>query len=255
MTTKLRSLYHGIQSPSNTADHIKLCDDLLKRNENTVQGQTIADLFADALAENAAFNYAHERFLTHAERANVQTVRTRVHDCLSSPQRNPITVQLESQQYRFSYLGREFSPLRHLGLGWVDYFAKTDIRPVLGEVKCNDDKNPFYAFIQLLTYLSETATENQIRRAQAHRELQIDVTFPQPFDLHILLVDHQAFKPASTKHQLIDSTRRLAEQFKQALATRHPSAAAVVGNVLCLRLNSDAFDQVSPVSLDCIWAV
>lgn len=253
MATKLRAIYETLKT-LDTASQIRFCETFLKTTPSMRSCQTLAMLFSDALRDNEALDYRHETFLTSAGRKNTQSVRTRVHDCLSRPKSNPLTVNLNNGQYQFTYLGREFSPLRHLGLGWVDYFAKTEVRPVLGEVKCGDDENPFYAFIQLLTYLSETATAHQIARAVAHHELQMDVKFPQKFDLHILLVKHQAFKPASTKHQLIDSTRRLVEQLKDELASEYPSASAVIGNVLCLRMDSHAFDLDSAVSLDCIWA-
>jgi hypothetical protein len=126
---------------------------------------------------------------------------------------------------------------------------------VLGEVKCGDDKTPFYAFIQLLTYLSEMATANQIARANKHHELELAVSFPQKFDLHILLVDHQAFKPASTKHGLIASTHLLAKRFIEQLRTKYSSAADVVGHVLCLRMTADAFGQDATVSFECLWEV
>ena len=47
----------------------------------------------------------------------------------------------------------------------------------------------------------------------------------------------------------------LTEQFKQLLKQDYPSSAAVVGNVLCLRTNPDAFGNDAPVTLECIWAV
>lgn len=251
--TQLRDLYTTLRT-QNTADHINWCNDLLERTTSGIQGLTLSAMFHQALADNANLDFIGDKFFTNADRANAQTVRTRVHDCLSKTQGNPITVNLDTGPYMFMYLGREFSPLRHLNLGWVDYFAKTDCVPVLGEVKCNDDQNPFYAFIQLLTYLSEMATPNQITRATTHGELQIDVNFPQKFDLHILLVDHQAFNPKSKRHQLIESTRRLAKQFKCELVNQFPPATDVVGNVLCLRMNPESFNDDDAVSLDCIWA-
>src|SRR5215218_2183217 len=64
-------------------------------------------------------------------------------------------------------------------------------------------------------YLSEMATKNQVARASRHGEFGLPLTFPQPFDLHILLVD---FNDRGEKGPLVDLTRRLATAFKSRLA-------------------------------------
>lgn len=80
----------------------------------------------------------------------------------------------------FEYIEREVSPLttkggvyyengksgKSSGSGGLDFIGwniKNNL-PVLGEIKVKDDENPFYAIIQLLTYLSELSTPNQIKR-------------------------------------------------------------------------------------------
>jgi hypothetical protein len=97
------------------------------------------------------------------------------------------------------------------------------------------------------------ASQNQIARAVAHGELGIAVAFPQAFDLHILLVDHTAFKPRSDKYPLIKKTHHLSRQFKEDLARNHASSAAVVGKILCLGMRMATVEHDVPVSLECVW--
>lgn len=158
--------------------------------------------------------------------------------------------------YQFTYLNRQLPPLRRegageptSGAGGIDYTARSGPRPVLGEVKRESDQNPFYALVQLLTYLSEMATEKQVARATQHEEFGLSLAFPQPFDLHILLAD---FNDRGEKGPLIDLTRRLAAAFKTRLAIYPVPAAAVVGTVMCLRLDSGAF---ADRYVDCVWHV
>ena len=69
------------------------------------------------------------------------------------------------------------------GRGGMDYIAVRNATPILGEIKVKDDANSFYAFIQLLTYLSEMATPNQIQRAIGHKLFGSVIEEISSFDL------------------------------------------------------------------------
>ena len=89
------------------------------------------------------------------------------------------SIVLTNPIYNFEYIEREISPLRTTnaihengksanksGTGGIDFIGwnLNNNIPILGEIKVNNDQNPFYALIQLLTYLSEISTPNQIDR-------------------------------------------------------------------------------------------
>ena len=137
------------------------------------------------------------------------------------------------------------------------------VRLVLGEIKYSSksslDKNAFYAFVQLLWYLSRMATENQIERAQLYSSAEcggfgVKPMWPQRFDLHILLVDlHLLPKSTQKAHrELIALTKALAEEFIRKLPSEVPK---VVGKIFCLQMDSAAFTTKRNPALGCDWYV
>ena len=110
--------------------------------------------------------------------------------------------------------------------------------PILGEIKCRKDQSPFYAFLQLLMYLSQLATPNQIARANCHKLFGGSIGEEPAFDLHILLVD---FNDRSKKKKLVEQTRKLAEKFKVTFKNR--PVGGHVGDILCLRMDQAEFES------------
>lgn len=261
MTTKLRSLYEELKH-SSTADQQRRCEVFLRKLDSSNPGVTLAEMFHEALKDNARFSNIDQPFL------NARSLKQRKVLGPTSRGDNRIVhlltlgevmVKGGPPKYRFNYVGRQVPPFRQEGLGkprsgagGIDYTAKTMVSPILGEIKVGSDQNPFYAFVQLLTYLSEMATKSQIVRANQHQEFGIQLSTPQPFDLHILLAD---FNDRGKKGELIEPANLLADNFKIQLKDRYRSAAAVVGNVLCLRMDSAAFARNEERSLKCDWAV
>lgn len=261
MTTKLRRLYNDLKNMS-TAEQQTQCEKFLKKLDSSKPGVTLAQMFDEALKDNAGFSNIDQPFL------NARSLRNRKPIGPTSKGDNSIvylltfgetTVVGGPLEYCFRYVSRQVPPFRQEGLGkprsgagGIDYTGRTKVNPVLGEIKVGSDQNPFYAFVQLLTYLSEMATANQIARANKHNEFGIQLSTSQPFDLHILLAD---FNDRGKKGQLIGPTRRLAEDFKKQLKDCYESAAAVVGNVLCLSMDSTAFTRITQPPLRCDWAV
>ena len=158
--------------------------------------------------------------------------------------------------YKFQYVEREVPHLRtetmveQDGKGWIDYIAKSDGTPILGEIKYNGDQNPFYAFIQLITYLSEMATENQIERANNHKLFGDGVEDIESFDLHIFLAN---FNDRGEKGKLIDLTFKLAKGFMKRLE-EYPELSQMIRNILCI---SATINETEPsfTELKCLWNI
>lgn len=163
----------------------------------------------------------------------------------------------DSEDYRFRYVEREISPLRAPGVGrpdsgrgGIDYVARRlsggKEQPCLGEIKVKADQNAFYAFIQLLTYLSELATQQQVERIQEHTLFGKDVGLSPSFDLHILLAD---FSREGKRGELTGKTQELATYFKNALRKCEPKLAGLLGSVLCLEMDVSSFEQTKVLNL------
>lgn len=232
-TTFLREIYEVLGCFS-TATRIAMCGDLLRRLDSKGK-DNLACFFADALSQNDQFDQRDTGFVPVGRNNQLGT--------------NPVTSLMQQHgnisigtplgtNYAFRFCQREVPHLRANTLteqptkAWIDYVACTDGgRPILGEIKCNADNDPFYAFIQLLTYLSEMATPNQIQRALKHRLFGDEVTEISAFDLHIFLVD---FNDRGEKRTLIDLTRELASEFKRHLQMIDQNSSQCIGNIMCL---------------------
>lgn len=257
----LKLLYREV---GDTVGNDKLrCNELLSEIHDNNRKSRLTDFFHEALHANAAFENIDQPFVNpatiKARKAIGPDTRCDTRICYLLSLGN-VAVSNGPINYSFRYVSRELPPQRReaggvptSGAGGIDYTGAVQAGAILGEIKCSTDKgNVFSAFIQLLNYLSEMATENQIKRANKHNEFGIPLQFQQPFDLHILIVDP---KDQSQKMDLIQPTRQLVEQFKIRLNVEYPLTAAVVGNVLCLRMNSADFAQGTSRTLECVWAV
>jgi hypothetical protein len=170
-------------------------------------------------------------------------------------ERQSVAVTNGPRGYSFRCVGHRVPPSRQTRIGRpkdtvgaIDYTAVAGKTPILGEIKRSGDKNPFYAFVQQLTYLSEVAAPNQVRSTKEHNEFGIPLGDPQPFDLHILLVDLNSL---SSTLDLIEPTRRLVELFRTRLGNQHHQQ--LVGEVLCLLMDSTAFEERADATIDCLW--
>lgn len=251
-TTFLREIYEVLGCFS-TKTRLSMCDDLLRRLRS--QGKdNLAYYFVDALSENQLFDQRDTDFVPVGRNNQLGT--------------NPVTsimqqhgnISIETPlgtNYAFRFCQREVPHLRANTLNeqstkaWIDYVACADGgRPILGEIKWNADNDPFYAFIQLLTYLSEMATPNQIERALKHKLFGNELDKIPAFDLHIFLVD---FNDRGEKGKLIDLTRELASEFKCHLQKIDLKSSQCIGNVLCLsaQIEHEKFKSVPEL----LWMV
>ena len=112
-------------------------------------------------------------------------------------------IVINNTKLNFKYIEREISPYRtpgnsifengksgrSSGLGGLDFIGINDIDnlPILGEIKIKTDENLFYALIQLLTYLSELTTPNQIKRLNYTKLFGDKHAIKGKFYLYILL--------------------------------------------------------------------
>ena len=169
-------------------------------------------------------------------------------------ERQSVAVTNGPRGYSFRCVGYRVPPSRQTqigrpkdAVGAIDYTAVAGKTPVLGEIKRSGDKNAFYAFVQLLTYLSEVAAANQVCSTKEHNEVGIPLGDPQPFDLHILLTD---LDERSATLGLIEPTRQLAELLR---ARRGKQRRGVLGEMLCLQMDSMAFAVGDEPMIDCLW--
>lgn len=131
-------------------------------------------------------------------------------------------------KYDFRYIEREVSPYRTTnaededgkrgksGSGGIDFIGLNDNDglPILCEIKVKTDENPFYALIQLLTYLSELSTPNQIKRINKYDlfKNKSDFNSKTSFYLYILLVFE---KYSDIRNDLLNETQELAVHLEQ----------------------------------------
>lgn len=259
MAVTLRSIYEGL-SWFSTASHIAMCDDFLRKIRANGD-ENLARLFSDAVRSNSTLNLVNQCFLDE------DLIRNRTPLTEFSRGTNRVTYIMSNTSdialsdslfpYSFQYVEREVPHLRAETLieqddkGWIDYIAKIEGTPILGEIKYKSDQNPFYAFIQLITYLSEMATENQIERAINHQLFGDSITDITSFDLHILLAN---FNDRGEKGPLIESTFELARMFKIRLINDYPELANLLRHILCISASiNDGEQQFADTR--CLWRV
>jgi hypothetical protein len=243
-----------------------MCNDLCEGLKSKTK-TNLADLFAEAISENTKLDEIDAPFFTDEMLKNRHKTEierqesdehskgtVRVTDAMKK--HKLMNIQLgDDESYQLNFIEREVPHLRGQrgakprNKAWIDYIGVTNGQPILGEIKCGSDQNPFYAFIQLLTYLSEMATPSQIQRAMSQELFSEQCKAIDCFDLHILLTN---FNERSEKKGLLrERTEELAQQFKHKLKQTHDEYAKVVGRVLCLSTMVE--DMEAGKNLDCCW--
>lgn len=228
--TKLRSFYESLAKLRlATKTQLNIADDF-NRKENYKQ---IIALYKESKEHFAKkYEYNAEPFLSKSSRKpidnNVISI-SRTQNIISVFQANKELIHVKNDsKYDFKYLQREVSPLRTTnaefetgksgkssGNGGIDFIGlnlDNDL-PILGEIKVGADQNPFYALIQLLTYLSELSTRNQIKRINKTELFgNIHLTDEPSFYLYILLVNTSS---SDIKKELLRKTQKLAVRLQE----------------------------------------
>ena len=130
-----------------------------------------------------------------------------------------------ASRYDFEYVNREISPLRtthavcdtqipasRSGTGGIDFIGwnlQSNL-PVLGEIKVKGDQNPFYALIQLLTYLSELSSPNQIDRINRHQLFGLGRKLPKDVKFHLVILSCRLDKSSGKYASILPETKHLA---------------------------------------------
>ena len=237
MTTLLRMIYE-VLGCFETATHLSMCQHLTNQlNQGVRPENNLARYFSDALTENEDFNQFNVAFIPpeRVARGGRNPVTTAMYE--RTRNEGSISVTSPDGNYVFTYREREVPHLRAANIqmqpakGWIDYVALAENRPILGEIKWRTDKNPFYALIQLLTYLSEISTPNQIARANEHNLFGVQLHATSPFDLHIFLAN---INDGGAAGLFIGPSFELASAFKRRLINDHPEAALRLGDILCI---------------------
>lgn len=250
MAQTLRDLYGHLKDAS-TAQQAESCKQLLSGLTNG-DSTNLATLFCDAMKQNLPFEQIDTPFIPDSRGDKDGTNPVTAVMKASSPLR---LVLPPDEEYTFWFGEREVPHLRartkleEPRKGWIDYVARTSSKPIIGEVKWEDDETPFYAFVQALTYLSELATPNQIERATEHNLFGSELSSITEFDLHVFLAN---YNDRGTKGPLIDETRKLATAFKDTVESKYPSAFACLGRIICIwsQIEDERFTELS-----CKWVV
>lgn len=261
-TTPLRQLYRVLAPVFPTAGQLAVCEFLLNEHYgNSVRHvQRLARLFDDALQSpiNTQFDAASHPFKVEG-RKNPDKGTNDTYEAINKlPNR---TVRATgSRPYEFQYRYREVQILRPenraarhpAGSAWVDCMGmSSDGSPVLCEIKCETDQTAFYALLQLVTYLSEIATERQQARTRTHLFKEL-APGPTRHDLVILLVNPTL---RGLKGTLLEKTESLARGFVKQIREHFPGASAVLGNIVCLRATMDKETKQFVGPVETLWSV
>ncbi|MFZ1058099.1 MAG: hypothetical protein WAP47_02785 [Candidatus Rokuibacteriota bacterium] len=249
--TGLRRHYHRLEERS-TQERLQEC------NRLAANVKLLVNRFLKALDKMKSYHNRGEPFFPETGRVKEPVKRGTVDVTRLLKEAGSVVVR-ETPPYSFQYVEREVNPLRttrgdfvdgtRSAAGGIDYVGLLQGElptPILGEIKVGSDKDAYYAFVQLLTYLSELSSTAQFTRANRFL-FKGRLVYPVRFDLHILLWDYN--DKGKDKRQIIESTRRLAEAFKTKL-TDAGGASCTLRRVLCLRNPPGTFGG----ELDLVWS-
>ncbi len=182
---------------------------------------------------NKSYDNISEGFIGKKRKSasNISTAKgtTKVTSILENGNRENV---VSDNAYNFEFIEREISPLRTTrsyydtgepakksGSGGIDFIGRnlTNNLPILGEIKVDGDQNPFYALIQLLTYLSELSTKKQVERAKKHLLFgnQINLKFPVEFYLYIL--SSRTKNPSAKYDTMLSNAKKLASKIEKKI--------------------------------------
>ncbi|MBN1971052.1 MAG: hypothetical protein JW870_16920 [Candidatus Delongbacteria bacterium] len=152
-------------------------------------------------------------------------VISKTQDVVSVFQTNNCKVKvINDSNYDFNYIEREVSTFRTTnsvfetglsgkssGTGGIDFIGinTKDSLPILGEIKVAGDQNAFYALIQLLTYLSEMSTPNQITRIIKSNLFSVNIKPATSFYLYLVFT-HFSGRKREILNEVIKLARNLA---------------------------------------------
>lgn len=225
-STKLRALYESLTSLHlSTATQNRIMQDLLVKDNH----KGLVKLFEESYEHIKTYDNINEPIINlNAKRKPIQVTTSikSTNDVISHFQSNNKKVCVAPSIYDFEYIEREVSPLRttnaiyenqlsarRSGTGGIDFIGWNTSRnlPVLGEIKVKDDQNPFYALIQLLTYLSEISTPNQIDRINNFKHFGTANNLSSNTKFYLYIISCREIIPNKKYDQLLPSAKVLAK--------------------------------------------
>ena len=121
--------------------------------------------------------------------------------------------------------------------------------PIVAEIKCPKDTNPFFGLIQALTYAVELITPAQRARLQRYYPNHFRERTAGPFvEIWLVLVD-VSYSDEDWQTTILSSTRQLAE----ALLTDESEIASLIRRVRCFRARLVAGEQAERASLTSLF--
>tara|TARA_R110002072_G_scaffold7503_2_gene40964 strand:- start:762112 stop:762882 length:771 start_codon:yes stop_codon:yes gene_type:complete len=227
--TRLREFYKflGIFS---TETHLKILEDFNRKNNYT----KLIKIFEESQVHFAKYS-SNDSFTSASKRKAlpslpIHTIK-RTNDFVAILESNKTNKINKNPDFDFVFIDREISPFRTTGgikfetgksgkssgTGGLDFIGKNikNGLPIIGEIKVGNDKNPFFAVIQLLTYLSELTTNNQLERIRSTNLFKNRTTKVKSdiFYLYILLSNYNLNSPL--KKKLLNESQKLAQKLKE----------------------------------------
>lgn len=243
-TIPLRSLYDLFValSPRDAQEHLA--------QALALHPKKLAKLFDESLRMFATFNNLDEGFTGDTDARRQVRAPDDPRDATSDVEVSALLEERhdnrglvdDARHLDFEVVAREVVPERATGnrkrgrrIDWLAMNAH-DRLPILAEIKVREDKNPFYALIQLLLYAATLSTGSQQARLRRHfpalkelpeRPREDDRTAPARFDLYIVLVEcPEQLRP------LLELARTAAQK-----QVAEPLVASKVRRIACLRTN------------------
>lgn len=230
-STEMRHFYRSISKLSfSTETQNSILIDLLRKNNSNklVELYTKSYKYIDNCYDNSNEGFTG---INRKSNSNNTTANgtTKVTSILENGNRENL---VSDNTYNFEFIEREISPLRTTrsnydtgepadksGSGGIDFIGRnlTNNLPILGEIKVDGDQNPFYAMIQLLTYLSELSTKKQVERAKNHLLFgnQTDLNFPVEFYLYVL--SSRTKNPSAKYDTMLSNSMKLASKIEKEI--------------------------------------
>lgn len=227
--TKLRKFYESLPKLSSpTEEQLSILEDYNRGNNYT----KLIDLYKESKKDFSGYKNIDEPFLplnlSHRRKFlnKVGVISKTRHVTLVFEERKN-KIDVDDANYNFEYIQREVptsrtpktkseAGIKESGAGGIDFigFNRNNHLPILGEIKVKGDQNSFYALIQLLRYLSELSTPNQIKRINRHKLFGDipDITDEKCFYLYILLINTNL---TGKKKEILSKTQTLAAHLEK----------------------------------------
>jgi hypothetical protein len=230
--TELRHFYRILTKLSfDTLTQRSILNDLLRKDNY----RKLVELYNNSFKHvDKIYDNRYEPIFDNPNRKSITAISPIIkgtNDVISYFINNKLVNTVLPSIYNFEYIEREVSPLRttkgiditwgkasRSGTGGIDFIGWniTNNKPLLVEIKVNNDQNPFYALIQQLTYLSEISTPKQIERINKHHLFGNNHSFPTD-SFYIYILSYRTKKLKGKYDIMLPATKQLAIKIKGSI--------------------------------------